>query len=317
MADLLRRPGPVVPEPEPAPVPRSRRVLTILLATAAGLLLAYVWSAPFVDTAIGGNLARAVLGHEADGAAIAGSLGGLLFAFAAGLGGTFTACNIAAFSAVAPLMRDGDGTGARLRAVLRPLGWVAAGMVPVSAAYGALGVLLGDRLPQLSTATLGNGMPVRLLQAVVVYAVLGVVFTWLGLVALGVVPDPLRRLTERRPNTPQVVMGVLIGLFLVGRPFPLFHDLFGYAAETGNPLWGALAFVLVSLGNVLLLAVMSVLLVLLGGRRLARWLSVPGRAATLTAAALLVAGVFTLVYWGVRLPAKYDAGWFPTAPWNG
>jgi hypothetical protein len=215
------------------------------------------------------------------------------------------------------MLGDGATARERLRAVLRPLGWVAAGMVPVSAAYGALGVLLGDRLPQLSAATLGSGMPVRLLQSVVVYLVLGAVFTYLGLIALGVAPDPLRRLTERRPATPQVVMGVLIALFLVGRPFPLFHELFGYAADTGNPLWGALAFVLVSLGNILLLAILSVLLVLVGGRRLTRWLARPGRAATVTAAALLVAGIFTFVYWGVRLPAKYGFGWFPTAPWNG
>jgi multisubunit Na+/H+ antiporter MnhG subunit len=260
-----------------------------------------------------------VLGHDAKATSVAGSFGGLIFAFAAGLGGTFTACNIAAFSAIAPMMGDGSSTGSRVRAALRPLWWVAVGMVPLSAAYGAAGALLGDRLPQLSTEVVGpNGIPVRLLQSVAVFSVLGVAFVYLGLVALNLAPDPLRRLTARWPQTPQVVMGVLIALFLVGRPYPLFYKLFQYAADDRNPFYGALAFTLVSIGNILILGVIFVLLAVFGGRRLQRWSTGgPTRVASVTAVALLVAGVFTLVYWGVRLPAGFGYGWFPTAPWNG
>ena len=42
----------------------------------------------------------------------------------------------------------------------------------------------------------------------------------------------------------------------------------------------------------------------------------PGRAVRFTAAALLVGGAFTLIYWGVRVPAHLGYGWFPTMPWH-
>jgi hypothetical protein len=315
MTELADRLG---PEPETETTgPPPRRSPVIGLSVLAGLVLAWLWSAPLVDTTIGRNVAGTVLGHDAD-APIAGLLGGTLFAFAAGLAGTFTACNIAAFSAMAPML-SGASAGGRAKAALRPLGWVAAGMVPVSAAYGALGALLGDRLPQLSSTVLGpHRMPARSLQALVVFGLLGLVFCWLGLAAIGAAPDPLRRLTARWAHTPQVVMGVLIALFLVGRPYPLFRDMFTYAAEHHDPVYGALTFVLVSIGNVLVLGVLFVLLAVLGGAALQRRLTgAPGRAATVTAAALLVGGAFTFFYWAVRLPAHYGYGWFPTAPWNG
>jgi hypothetical protein len=308
----------LAPETEPRPAETSRpygRLIT--LSIVAGLVLAYVWSAPFVDTTIGRNVAGTVLGHDA-GTPIVSLLGGTLFAFAAGLAGTFTACNIAAFSALAPML-SGASAGGRAKAALRPLAWVAVGMVPVSAAYGAIGAVLGDRLPQLSTATLGpHHVPVRLIQSVVVFGLLGLVFCWLGLAAAGVLPDPLGRATARWPHTPSVVLGVLIALFLVGRPYPLFREMFTYAAEHHDPLYGALVFVLVSIGNILLLGVVFVLLAVLGGAAFQRWLTGrPGRAAAITAAALLVGGAFTFFYWAVRLPANYGYGWFPTAPWNG
>jgi hypothetical protein len=300
-----------------SPRARPRRWPVIGLSVLAGLVLAYLWSAPFVDTTIGRNVAGTVLGHDA-GTPIAGLLGGTLFAFAAGLAGTFTACNIAAFSAMAPML-SGASAGSRARAALRPLGWVAVGMIPVSAAYGAIGALLGDRLPQLSSAVVGpHHVPARSLQALVVFGLLGLVFCWLGLAAVGAAPDPLRRLTARWPRTPQVVMGVLIALFPVGRPYPLFRAMFTYAAAHHDPLSGALTFVLVSIGNVLVLGLLFVALAVFGGAALQRWLTgVPGRAAAVTAAALLVGGAFTFVYWAVRLPANFGYGWFPTAPWNG
>jgi len=35
-----------------------------------------------------------------------------------------------------------------------------------------------------------------------------------------------------------------------------------------------------------------------------------------TAAAFIVAGVFTMIYWDVKVLARYDYLWFPKAPWN-
>jgi hypothetical protein len=305
-----------VPAADPGATPRHRGRL-VLLSTVAGLLVTAAWSAPFVDKVIGENIADTVVGHDAAGTGIAGSLAGLLFAFAAGLAGTFTACNIAAFSAMAPMMASDRSTASRLRVALRPVGWLAVGMVPVAVLYGAVGALLGDSLPQLSTARIGaHDMPVRLIQSVVVFGVIGLAFIWMGLAALRLLPDPFARLTTRWPQTPMVVMGVLIGLFLVGRPYPLFRKMFEYAAENGNPLYGALSFVLVAIGNIALLAVLFALLVTTVGERFQRWLAAgPGRMAAVTGSALLVGGVFTFVYWDVRLLSLFGYGWYPTAPW--
>jgi hypothetical protein len=73
------------------------------LSVLAGLLLAIFWSAQLVDDDIGVNTANGLLGQDAGAANLTGTISGLVFAFVAGIAGTFTACNIAVFSAIAPL----------------------------------------------------------------------------------------------------------------------------------------------------------------------------------------------------------------------
>ncbi|MFC4534308.1 hypothetical protein [Sphaerisporangium dianthi] len=288
----------------------------IVLSVLAGAALAALWSFHFVDSVIGDNVANTLLGYDAKGTAITGVVAGAVFAFVSGLAGTFTACNVAAFGAVVPLVREGLSWRDRLRETLRPLGRLALGMVVVSGVYGAVGALIGKNLPQLSTATVGDGLPVRLIQASVVFGIIGLAFVWLGLAALRVVPDPLAPLERRFPHARLVVLGALVGGFLIGRPFPLFHKLFTYAAETHNPFYGAGVFILQSLGNIVVMAVLFALLMLVGRGGFARWLAArPGRLVTVTAVAFIVAGAFTVLYWDVRLPAMFGYGWYPTVPW--
>lgn len=284
------------------------------LSVLAGLALAVLWSFEFVDSVIGDNVANTILGHDAKGTAIAGTAAGLIFAFVSGLAGTFTACNIAMAAAVGPMSQAGARTGqARgLRALVRPVGWLTLGMVTVSALYGFVGVLLGDRLPQLSTELVG-GMPVRLVQSSVVFGVIGLALLWLGLAALRVVPDPF----EGRPVARVITLGALIGGFLIGRPYPLFNKLFHWAVDNGNPLYGAAAFVLQSLGNIVIVTVVFALLILLTRGRFLSWLSASPRRTMLVTGSMLVAlGVFTVVYWDLRVPALFGFGWFPTMPYN-
>ncbi|HEX8767974.1 MAG TPA: hypothetical protein VF714_06365, partial [Jatrophihabitans sp.] len=147
--------------------------------------------------------------------------------------------------------------------------------------------------------------------------VIGLALIYLGLAELRLVPDPLARLQQRYPNARLVVLGALIGGFLIGRPFPLFHKLFVYAAEHHNPVYGGLIFVLQSLGNMLFMAALFLLLTLAGRGWLVRWMTAkPGRIATVTAATLLAVGVFTVIYWTIRVPAIFGYGWFPTMPYN-
>lgn len=297
-------------------VPRHRGRV-IALGALIGFLLTVVWSAEFVDSVIGDTVANTMLGHDAKTTPITGVLAGTLFAFASGLAGTFTACNIAAFGAVAPLLGDNASRAQRVSRALPPLGWLSAGMLTVSVVYGAIVGLVGTAMPQFATTRVPGTIPGYLVQSMLVYGILGLVMLWLGLAAAGVVRDPLGPLTRRWPNAPMVVMGALIGTFLVGRPFPLFRQMFRDAADSGNPVYGAAAFSLQSIGNIAVLAVLFLGLTFFFGARLQRWLSAePTRTAKITTVSLVSAGVFLLLYWDVRLLKYLDLiAWYPLAPW--
>ncbi|TCB94307.1 hypothetical protein E0H26_21725 [Micromonospora zingiberis] len=298
-------------------VPRRRRLI-ILLSVLGGFLLTVIWSAEFVDSTIGDNIANTMLGHDAKETPLTGVAAGVLFAFVSGVAGTFTACNIAAFGAIAPLAGTSGGRLGRFLAPLRPLGWMAVGMIVVSAVYGVIVGLVGTSMPQFSTApnTPGSLSP-RSIQSMVVFGLIGLIMVYLGLAALKVVPDPFARIARRYPNAPLVFMGVLIAGFLIGRPFPLFRQMFRDAAESGNPLYGAAAFTLQSIGNIIIMAVLFLLLAWFAGSRLQRWFAArPSRLAATIAVAFIVAGAFTFLYWDVRLLARREIiPWYPTAPW--
>lgn len=296
-----------------------RRGLIVFIGVAVGFLLTVVWSAEFVDSTIGDNVANTMLGHDAKETPIAGILAGIAFAFASGVAGTFTACNIAAFGAVAPMLGTGQGRLARLRQILTPLGWLSIGMISVSAVYGAIVGIVGTSMPQFSTAPNTPGtLSARSIQSMVVFGLIGLTMIYLGLAALGLVRDPFARISRRFPNAPMVFMGVLIGGFLIGRPFGLFRKLFRDAAESGNPLYGAGAFVLQSLGNIVVMTVLFLVLSYATGGRVRRWLTAkPSRITVVTAVALLIAGAFTFLYWDVRILDRREIiPWYPTAPWS-
>ncbi|MDY7090203.1 MAG: hypothetical protein SYR96_34570 [Actinomycetota bacterium] len=299
----------------PLPAPAApRRGRLIAASVAAGLLLAVLWSFEFVDHVIGDNVANTLLGRDAKATALGGTAAGLIFAFVSGLAGTFTACNIAMAASIGPMSQASSSspTRTRLRGLLRPVGWLALGMVVVSGVYGFAGVLVGDRMPQLSTASAG-GIPVRLWQSMIVFGLIGLAFVYLGLASLGVLPDPF----ARRPVARVVTLGALVGGFLIGRPYPLFNKLFHWAVDSGNPLYGAGAFILQSLGNIVIVTALFSLVVLISRGRVIDWLATsPGRTVAVTGALLIALGVFTVVYWDVRLPAMFGHGWFPTMPYN-
>jgi hypothetical protein len=298
-----------------ADVGRGRTRL-VGLSVAAGVLLTVFWSYTFVDSVIGDNVATVLLGYDAKEGTITNSLMGASFAFVSGLAGTFTACNVAAFSALGPLIGGAPSREGIFARTLRPAGWLALGSCAVACSYGAIGAMVGDDLPQLSDELIGNGMPVRLLQSVFVFGVIGAVLVYLGLAALRIVPDPLARISRRHPNAPLVIMGGLIGAFLVGRPFPLFFKLFQYAASTHDPLIGAATFGLQAVGNIAVVVVLFWAVHLLLGARLRHSDDLRLKVSKLGAAGLLVAGSFTFLYWVVRVPALFGYGWWIQPPWQ-
>jgi hypothetical protein len=150
-----------------------------------------------------------------------------------------------------------------------------------------------------------------------VFGVVGLAMIGLGLTALRLLRDPFARVAGRFPYAPMVFLGVLVGGFLIGRPFPLFRKLFRSAAESGDPFYGAGVFVLQSLGNITITVLLVLVLSKVAGGAITRRLAAdPARATAITAAALLVAGVFTVMYWDIRLLASTGVlPWYPLAPW--
>jgi hypothetical protein len=295
-----------------------RRPLIVVMCAIAGFALAYAWSAELVDDSIGVNVASGLLGEDAANASIGGVVSGVLFALVSGVAGSFTACNFAVFGAVGPLVGQTSGRRrTRFARTLRPLGWLAAGMFPVSALYGALVGLFGTKMPQFSATVARAGLTPRIVQAMVTFGLIGVVMLVLGLASLGVIRDPLATISRRFPNAPLILMGALIGGFLIGRPYPLFREMFRHAADTHNPFYGALAFALQSAGNIVVMAALFLVLTHGTGGRLQRWLGAnPTRTTVLTACSFLVAGVFTVLYWDVRILGRLHYLWFPAAPWS-
>ncbi|MEV6647412.1 hypothetical protein [Amycolatopsis sp. NPDC051371] len=293
----------------------ARRAAIAVVAILAGFALTALWSAPFVDSVIGDSVANGLLGYDAKATPISGVLAGTLFAFVSGLAGSFTACNIAAFGAVAPLVGGQAGEKRRFATTLRPLGWIAAGMLAVSIVYGVVVALVGTRMPQFSTAQT-TGLSPRSIQSMVAFGVVGVVFLVMGLIALGIIPNPFAGFVARHPAAPLVLMGALIGGFLIGRPYPLFRIMFRSAAEQHDVFYGAAAFALQSVGNIVVMALLFLLLTHATGGRVQRWLAAkPARIATVTGAALLVGGTFTLLYWDVRVLGRLGIIWFPMVSW--
>jgi cytochrome c biogenesis protein CcdA len=298
----------------PSTIGGTLRLFWLIARSALlGLGLAIVWSPSFVDQTIGENGATSILGYSVTATPITGVLMAIGFAFVSGLTGTFTACNVAGLSAIAPLS---TGRQLSIASALRSLGWLALGTSLVAGLYGAIGALIGPSIPQLSQALVGR-FPIRLIQSMVVFGILGLVLVAMGLGALRAAPTLTLPRERVREISTLLGIGALIGAFLIGRPFALFVKIFEYAAATHNPALGALVFVLQSLGNIALLALIFLLVATVGRGHLLRWLAARSdRLARFNGVALLAAGTFLIAYWCVRLPAVFGIGWWPRVPWS-
>ncbi|RPF19997.1 hypothetical protein [Myceligenerans xiligouense] len=275
----------------PVSGPGTARAIWIGLALVLGAGLAVGWQYEFVDDVIGGGIAQLLGGSEASG-----WLGPLVTAGIAGLAGTFTACNVACFASVGPLTASGSGATRRelVTHATRQVLLLGGGMTLVAGCYGVVAVLAGQSLPMLSEASYGP-VPARLAQASLVNTAFGI-----GLTAVAV------RYLMGRPlqgNRGMVLLGCLLGLLIVGRPFPMFREVLADAVGSGNAVVAAALMVVVALGNLVFVAVLFLGVIAAAGPAIHRVSAArPRLLLTIGGCLLLALGTFSVAYWGVRIP---------------
>lgn len=294
-------------------------LLYALGAVALGVLIAGFWNYHLVDGFGQEIIAGGTIGDTAELAGSYGSHGsafGVLFAVVAGLAATFTACNCVVFAMLPGLACSTENSGPTVR-LPHVAGAFVGGVLVVCGLYGLVIGFLG---PQGVEAL--NARSVRLAQAQSVFTTLGLVMVGWSLLELGVLDRWTRRLSEQtqsffaHPTTKAGLMGTLVGLFAVGRPFPVFRQFLSYAAEAGSPLYGAGVMMVQGAGQVLLMILLFALLVWGAGHWLARWArQKPHQPRLVSGLALLVGGTFFIYYWGLSLTFDigfwgYKLGWY-------
>lgn len=286
------------------------RVAWTVAAVTIGCLIAGLWNFHLADGFGRDVVAAHTVGDTGVLSGMFGQLGltfGFAFAWVAGLAATFTACNCVVFAMVPGLAASGDRAGSRA-AGLRSLAIFGSAVVLVGAAYGVyVGFLGPDGVRAVNTQA------VRLAQAQAVFTILGTLMLIWGLIEFRFLDGPIRHLSPvtraffAQPQTRAGLMGTLVGLFAVGRPYPVFRDLLTYAASAHSPLYGALLMMLQGLGQIAVMVCLFLILLFVFGKALARWVALkPHQPALVTAVALVAGGSYFIYYWGLAF--LFDVG---------
>ncbi len=280
----------------------QQRAWYAVSAVAAAVLIAGFWNAPLVD-GFGRDVAGRTVGDpDALSTTFAqnGFAFGFFFAAVAGVAATFTACNCVVFAILPGLAASGPRASSR-RSALTILGIFTIGVVVVGAIYG---MFIGSLGPAGIEAF--NTREIRRSVAATVFSTLGTMMLLWGAIEM----EFLDRLTRRiSPATRALVsqtatkaglLGVMVGAFLIGRPFPVMRDFLIYAAASNSPLYGAAVMVVVGLGQIALMVLLFIAVVYGAGAHLSRWISArPDRAALMSGLSLLAGGSFFVFYWGL------------------
>jgi sulfite exporter TauE/SafE len=278
------------------------RLLYAAAVIVAAVLLAGFWNPRVVDGFGRDVVAARTIGDSAtlrDSFAANGLGFGFLFAAVAGLAATFTACNCVVF-ALLPGLAASPREDAR-RAALSALAMFAGGVIVVGVAYG---MFVGSLGPAGIEAF--NGRDIRRAQATTVFTVLGLLMLLWGAIDLGFLDRLLRRMSPAtraffaQPTTKAGLLGLMVGTFMVGRPYPVMRDFLTYAAAAGSPLYGAAVMVVQGLGQIAVMVLLFLALVYGTGGRVARWgARHPQRVALTSGLALVAGGTFFVFYWGL------------------
>lgn len=273
------------------------------LALAIGVTVAGFWNARVADGFGRDVVAANAIGGYAGKAGQFSSLGagfGFVFALVAGLAATFTACNCVVFAMI-PGLTCASGKAASRRSAIRLLGIMAFFVMAVGAIYGVFVGWLGP-----VGAAAFNSREIRFAQAGVVFSTLGILMIGWAAIELGLMTglqerfSPITRAFFAQPSTKAAVMGIMVGAFAIGRPFPVFREFLLYAAQASRPSYGAAVMALQGLGQILAMVVLFLIVIGLFGNRILQWLSrKPQRIRLISGIALAIGGAYFLFYWGI------------------
>ncbi len=274
------------------------------------VLIAGFWNFRLVDEFGADFVAGNTIGDPAalaDEYATRGSAFGLVFAAIAGLAATFTACNCVVF-AMLPGLTCSIDSPARKPSALGTFSVFVAGVLVVSGLYGLVIGFLGPEVVESLNQT-----QARFAQAHVVFTAIGSFMLIWGLLEMGFADNLIRAIPESvrdtlgSTTTKGAILGVLVGLFAVGRPFPVFREFLAYAASANSPLYGAITMMVQGIGQIAVMALLFLIVIYFGKNRITTVANqAPYKFRMLSAVALLAGGSYFLYYWGLSL--AFDVG---------
>ena len=295
----------------------KRRIWYAIITILIAILIAGFWNRGIADGFGRNIIAGETIGNTVDLADQFGTKGsgfGFLFAAIAGLAATFTACNCVIF-AMMPGMACSTGSG--ITSIWKTLG---AFITPVVFITGIYGLYIGFLGPVGIEHV--NAVEVRYAQSFAVFTALGFTMFFWGLLEMGFINNIKSGVSQATRDffnmitVKAAVLGTMVGMFTVGRPYPLFRDFLVYAASSNNPLYGAGVMMIQGLGQIAIMVMLLLLVVWLAGHRISILaISKPYKFQMISGLALLAGGTYFLFYWGLGRQFSwgrwgYKLGWY-------
>lgn len=300
--------------------PFKKRIFYTLASIALAVLIAGFWNYHLVDGFGKDIIAGNTIGNTSDLAGDYGSKGsgfGFIFAAIAGLAATFTACNCVIFAMIPGLACSVEGRSTSKREAWQALGCFVAGVLVITGFYGFFIGFLGAEGVEVL-----NGRAVRLAQAQAVFSLLGGIMLIWGFIEMGFMVWLKNRFSETtraffaQTTTKASLLGILVGCFAIGRPFPVFREFLVYAASAGSPLYGAGVMMIQGLGQIAVMALLFGLMIWLAGQKIGKAArEQPYKFQMVSSVALITGGMYFIYYWGLAFVFNigqwgFKLGWY-------
>lgn len=291
--------------------PLKKRLIYALAAVIAAILIAGFWNYHLVDGFGKEIVAGNTIGNTSDLADDYGTKGsgfGFIFAAIAGLAATFTACNCVIFAMIPGLACSVEEGRPSTQTAWKALGCFVTGVLVITGFYGFfIGFLGAEGMEVL------NERAIRLAQAQAVFTLLGVIMLVWGFLEMGFLDNIKNRFSDAtraffdQTTTKAFLLGILVGCFAIGRPFPVFREFLIYAASASSPFYGAGVMMIQGLGQIAVMALLFGLTIWLAGNRIgsaAR--EKPYKFQMVSSVALITGGMYFVYYWGLAF--VFDIG---------